>query len=112
MWLFTKVGFFSVTRSRYNDEELQIRARVKEDLENLKRYLPSLGSIVEMEDADYRYRIYVSVGDFKKVVDKIIDDIDYDNFKNKVAKEQGWKRSWLYGNVWSIMKDAEEHLSE
>ena len=85
------------------DDTLTIRARVYDDLVRLKAYLPSMSTIISSEDSDYRYR---SVADREAVMaamSMLTADIDYDNFKNKVASLQGYERAALYGDVWSIL---------
>lgn len=34
---------------------------------------------------------------------RLVEDVDYDNFKNAVAKRQGRTRSDLYHDVWSVL---------
>ncbi len=112
MWIFTTVGFFSVTRNPRDNNQLQVRARVQEDLMKLKeKYLPSMGPIIVKDYADYRYRCYVSVEDFKSAMEKIIEDIDYYNFKDTVTQKQGRKRADLYSKVWGTLYHAESYLT-
>jgi hypothetical protein len=40
-------------------------------------------------------------------VKKIALDIDYGNFKDTVADEQGFGRAKIYGGVWSVLLDLE-----
>ena len=92
MWLTTRIGFFSVVQ-KPDEMDLTVRARVKADLENLRqRYLPTLGKITESSETDYRYRAKATHADFAEAVKKIAMDIDYPNFKQLVAAEQGSKR--------------------
>ena len=100
MWLTTDFGFFSIVK-REGEQNLTVRARVKQDLLNLKeRYLPGLGAIEETEYADYRYRVRVPQDVFAETLKDIALDIDYPNFKNSVAKKQGKGRARAYGEVW------------
>jgi len=107
MWLYTKVGFFSVVApenpSSDGREYLVVRARVRKDLENLgEKYLPNLGNIIETKTSDYRFRAIVPKAEFGMVMYKIVKDIDYPNFKDAVKKEQGEKRAHVYGSVWAV----------
>jgi hypothetical protein len=34
-------------------------------------------------------------------------EIDYSNFKNTVAQEQGYERAHVYGDVWSVLYDLQ-----
>lgn len=109
MWIFSKVGFFSATVSESGS--LQVRARVREDLDNLRKtYAPKLGETVELPGRDYPYRAYISHEHFAEAMTRMTLDIDYGNFKDKVAKTQGYDRAHLYGGVWGVMNDAERKL--
>ena len=100
MWLITNFGFFSIVQKR-GDTDLTIRARVREDLETLrKKYLPGLGEITRSDATDYQYRATVSPADLALAMGTIVRDITYDNFKNCVAEKQGHKRAHIYHNVW------------
>ena len=49
MWLVTKTGFYSIVFKKEDGPRLTIRARMREDLEALKRdYIPRLSKIVEV----------------------------------------------------------------
>jgi hypothetical protein len=100
MWLMTDFGFFSIVKKE-GEQNLTVRARVKQDLLNLKeRYLPDVGAIEETEYADYRFRVRVPREVFAEALRDIALDIDYPNFKNSVAKKQGKGRARAYGDVW------------
>jgi hypothetical protein len=101
MWLVTNFGFFSVVQKK-GDDILTVRARVRSDLEALKeKYIPAIGQILEGKGTDYKYRAKVSREDLAEAMRKIVKDIDYSNFKDSVAKKQGYKRASIYGEVWS-----------
>ena len=103
MWLITNFGFYSVVQ-KPGDTDLTIRGRVGEDLEQLRdRYLPSLGETVEGAGTDYRYRATASHEAVAEALSRIAMDIDYSNFKDSVAKEQGYDRSGVYHEVWSAL---------
>jgi len=38
---------------------------------------------------------------------RLVVDLDYDNFKNQVAKEQGYDRAACYGEVWSTLYELQ-----
>ena len=103
MWLMTKFGFFSVVQ-KPGDEDLTVRSRVLEDLENLReQYLPELGEIEEGKGTDYRFRAKASHEEVAEAVRKITLDIDYSNFKNEVKRVQGSERAGVYGEVWTVL---------
>jgi len=100
MWLMTDFGFFSIVQKE-GEQNLTVRARVRQDLLNLKeRYLPGLGVIEETQYADYRYRVRVPREIFAEALRDIALDIDYPNFKNSVARKQGKARARAYEDVW------------
>ena len=94
------------------EKDLTIRSRVRKDLEALRdKYLPDLGEIVRNDNTDYRYRAKVSHVDLANAVSQMVLDIDYDNFKNTVAKVQGHNMSHVYSNVWEDLLVLEKEES-
>jgi len=103
MWLITNFGFFSAVQ-KPGDDQLTLRARSREDLEALhEKYLPHLGEIIQGAGTDYQYRARVSHEDFAEALQKIAMDINYSNFKNSVAKNQGHKRAGIYHDLWETV---------
>jgi hypothetical protein len=112
MWLFTTIGFFSVTQSD-KPGTLQIRARVREDLDNLRaKYLPNLGETIQLPGRDYPYRAYASHEEVSQAMGQMVLDINFSNFKSEVIKTQGLPRELLYAKVWSVMYNAETKLED
>ena len=115
MWLITNFGFFSVVQ-KPDDEgshTLTVRSRVKADLEALRdRYLPELGSITANAGTDYKYRAKVSRNALAAAHVRIVQDIDYNNFKNSVAKQQGYDRSNQYHKIWDVLYELQDKESE
>ncbi len=104
MWLMTTVGFFSIVR-KPDETDLTVRARVREDLEALeKEYLPSLGPIVAGGGTDYPYRARVDSRALAAAIARMVEDIDYTNFKDTAAARQGMERAHVYGEVWSVLR--------
>lgn len=111
MWIMTNFGFFSVVqkRSDRDSELLTIRSRVKEDLQALKeRYLPEMGPIFEGAGTDYQYRAKAAKTDFANALLEIGMDIDYDNFKDSVASNQGDEREGVYHKIWKDLRQLRE----
>ncbi len=110
MWLFTNFGFFSVVQ-KPGDAILTIRARVRADLDRLRSgYLPQLGETRAGEGTDYPYRASASHAEVAAAMARIAEDIDYSNFKSKVSKTQGQRRSHAYMAVWDALYDLENNL--
>jgi hypothetical protein len=106
VWLITGLGFFSIARKPddVGAGTLTIRARVKSDLESLRQHcLPGLGKIEENAGTDYRYRAKAPRGQVAEMLAQMVQDIDYENFKNEVAKTQGEHRATIYGKVWDVL---------
>ncbi len=106
MWLITPVGFFSVVRkpTDIKANTLTVRARVRSDLEALKTsYLPELGPIQESSTNDYRFRAVVCQAAVAQAMARLVQELDYSNFKDEVARRQGSERAHLYHDVWSTL---------
>lgn len=103
MWLFTRHGFYSLTRSADEPGKLQVRARVRRDLENLQSLTGLAGSILETPVADYRWRWIVTPADAEAITCRLTHDITYSNFKSTVAKQpdQSTKLAGLH-DIWEI----------
>ena len=113
MWIFSTSGFFSIVqKGNRPGTPFCIRARVREDLENLQAKLDALGPIEEELGTDYPYRIYANGSEVSTLMFMLTEDITYSNFKSEVAKTQGYERAHLYSDVWSVMYGAEKKLSK
>lgn len=90
--MFTTLGFFSATCARksagkgvLDPNMIHVRARVRQHLENLKKFLPDLlghREILEHSGTDYRYRLILPKNDWRAAVAAMSDATDYGNFKN------------------------------
>lgn len=114
MWLFTKYGFFSVVCAREGNgwidkvdpNILMVRARSKQHLDNLIARFPELKSCKKIETPhnDYRYRLFCEKATWSKIMMALSEELDYDNFKNKVKQHLGDKKyENCLGDVWSTM---------
>lgn len=106
MWLITPIGFFSIVQkpSDVADGTLTVRARVRADLEALRtQYLPDLGPVSESQANDYRFRAVAPRAQVASTMAAMVNDLDYSNFKNQVAKVQGQARAHLYHDVWDVL---------
>jgi hypothetical protein len=101
----TSVGFFSVVR-KHGETDLTVRARVRGDLEALgEKCLTTLGRIEAGGGSDYPYRARISSKDLADAVARMVEDIDYSNFKDAVADRQGLERAHVYGEVWGVLRE-------
>ena len=105
----TPLGFFSIVRKPddVGRGTLTVRARVKSDLEALGKYLPSLSEILENAGTDYRYRSKAPDSDVASALAKMVQNLDYDNFKDEVGKKQDKDRVKIYARVWSVLNELQ-----
>lgn len=116
MWLISKHGFLSIVKHRNKSHTLIVRGRAKEDVEHAARlyaeklhpnpsqavsdhYVETL--VAETPTADYRYRFEADANLFESVALELIRSITYPNFKDEVARVQGYDRAHVYTRVWT-----------
>ena len=77
MWLFTSIGFFTAVEHPDDPGTILVRAREREDLENLRRaHLPDL-EIVAAEDG---FTVLVSRDEWEHAAQGLVAGIDYSSF--------------------------------
>jgi hypothetical protein len=89
---------------------MQVRSRAKADLERLIEHIVDSGrglpatadDIIETPEADYRWRILMSKGQWIDVAEMLADAIDYENFKNAAHSTQSDKPLMA---IWNAMAD-------
>lgn len=98
MWIAMNDSFVSIVEDRNNSNGVAVRARVKEDLENL---FPGYeNNIVETEDSDYRFRLFLGKQFVADVIRNRVVGVNYDNFKNSV--KEPWRKK-AYMDIWAVM---------
>jgi len=116
MWLFTKYGFYSIVRKpfsgikeTYEEKPFQVRSRIKDDLNNLKKAAEIESEVIETKNSDYRYRMFVGKEDFLSVMNALVDSVDYPNFKNEVAKHRDQRHKLhSYHDIWRLMYNIQK----
>ena len=122
MWLFTNRGFLSIVENRDNPDELLVRARYKGDIEAhfgglLDADLEEVCmEIVETNDADYRFRVFLPRKNVAAQLHGFVNSIDYTNFKNSCSFNSGVSsaesvKSRALFRVWDTMKCSQEGLA-
>lgn len=106
MWVFTETGFVSAVRKADNPSVLTVRSRDKKSLEPLAAQTGS--QIAQSPDADYPYRVFVEQEAFAQWAFEQSMAVDYNNFKDKVAKSRGYEFASALGNVWVAMLKVED----
>lgn len=114
MWLFTTYGFYSINTDPTNEDNLQFRARKRQDLENLIKAFPDCinipgrppTKILQFAGTDYPFRLPVHRDDAAAIVAELAHAVDYANFKHTMdgIPDQRDKVPFLM-RVWSAMMD-------
>lgn len=106
MWIFSETGFISVVEDKYKPSYLLVRARVQSDLEHLRKY--GLKDILVFNNKagnfDYQFRACVRKVDFARAMSKMVLDISYSNFKDRVLEASGEDRESVYLKIWFILR--------
>jgi hypothetical protein len=106
MWVFTKNGFVSAVRKDEHPEVLTIRARDRISLEDLAQVAKV--EIGKSTSGDYPYRVFVDPKVFADWLSAEALAIDYDNYKNEVARTRGYDYAEPLHDVWVAMLKAED----
>jgi hypothetical protein len=64
--------------------------------------------LAQSPDADYPYRVFVEQEAFAQWAFEQAMNVEYNNFKNKVAKSRGYEFASALGNVWVAMLKVED----
>lgn len=113
MWIFTQDGFLSIVQDTQHQGNLLVRARKRDDLRrfvqlaqaNMQMKVP----VLETPTHDYRFRITVPHVVAVYVIQELVVDIDYSNFKNRVHDvDPDPRRSIAYTRVWTEMVQFQE----
>jgi hypothetical protein len=112
MWLFSTQGFFSVVNHLHKPGHLLVRARLREDIDQMARLLAEeTGRTfipLVLPEADYLYRLEVPRDDFVLVMARLVRELDYANFKAAVHSHGDPTRDRVYGRVWSLVAELQE----
>ena len=92
MWIQFNNAFLSIVENRENTTELLVRARVKGDIEKV---FPE-ADVFEDNNADYKYRAFISKAIVAEKIMLKVTEINYDNFKNSVKEIE---RKKVYSNI-------------
>ncbi|MGJ8653054.1 MAG: hypothetical protein ACSHX8_07255 [Opitutaceae bacterium] len=102
MWLATKHGFYSIIQKELGT--YYVRARIRQDLENLLETVGLESEINAWPTADYRYRIIIGSEELLRVVVAFTATLDYSNFKSCVAKQPNQRNKLgAYHEIWATM---------
>jgi hypothetical protein len=109
MWLFTETGFVSVVQDRGDSTKMWVRAR---DEKSLQPFVDTFGvKIVGMERSDYPHRVSISRTQFVDWLIESGETLNYDNYKNRVAKTRGYEFVGPLHDMWVTMLQIEDIYS-
>jgi hypothetical protein len=105
MWVATLAGFYS-TVQKPGQRHLTIRSRERQDLENLKTWIPKL-QILESKSLadDYEFRATASHEEWATALAAMALLVNYSNFKSEVA-ENDPERASIYSRVWAVLAQS------
>jgi hypothetical protein len=111
MWIFAKMGFLSVVEHSDDPNKLMIRARFQEDIEELCKRIRGLDGSQEVAwqetpEGDYRYRVTCGREIIAKLVQQLVREIDYTNFKQSVHGSPARDRAYMA--CWSALHHAQQ----
>jgi hypothetical protein len=98
MWIVLNKSFLSIVKNRNDKNTLLVRARVKGDINKVFQD----ADVFEDYNADYKYRSYVDRQVVANVISEELMNINYDNFKSSVSKDDIIRKN-AYMNVWSAL---------
>ncbi|MEI6358331.1 MAG: hypothetical protein WCP53_14710, partial [Verrucomicrobiota bacterium] len=100
--MFTQHGFYSIVADRVEAGRHLVRARVRPDLENLKKLAGITGTIRTTPDADYRYRLSIDAAELIRLMNALANTVDYPNFKARISQRPDQVgRSGTYHPIWA-----------
>lgn len=107
MWIAMLDGFFSVVEFAEDPTKVVVRARVREDLVALRRWVPTLGSIYAGKGTDYPFRCFVTKTEFAQgLAAAVTEGLSYGNYKSAVHARDP-KRAAVLSQAWSALRRLE-----
>lgn len=107
MWLFTKQGYFAIVKDYKDDTIYWVRARMKEDLENIITLMSfEYPDIIYKEYADYKFRLKVTKKEFAELMMIMADKLDYSNFKKMMDDNANQRhKMFAYYEVYNVLSE-------
>ena len=109
MWLVTTNGFLSIVEDRDDCRNLQVRARVAEDI---TEHFPR-AKVFTVDGADYRYRALVKRREVANRLRRyVMDELDYDSHFKDIALRTSPKneaRHDAYYGTWTAMAQMQDY---
>jgi hypothetical protein len=96
MWIFTKEGFLSIVQYGNTPDILLVRSRFKGHIERIFGVKAEVGV-----KTDYEYRAKIAKAKVSKAISKLVDDIDYGNFKEELCLKTNDDRLYVL-RCWAV----------
>jgi hypothetical protein len=106
MWIFTETGFVSAVKKPSDHGKYAIRARDEESLAGLIAVTGA--DLITTTNSDYKYRVILDQDQFLAWLLEQVGNIEYSNFKNRVAKTRGYKYTEALNDVWFAMLETQK----
>ncbi len=101
MWVASVLGFYSIS---YREGAYNVRGRTRGDLENLIEASGVQATVLELPEADYRYRLVLDKAAFGLVMAALARSVTYSNFKDQIKHTPGQAdKEPYYMRVWATM---------
>ena len=99
----TQHGLYSVVQDEDADY-LRIRARRRQDLENLVDLVNFKVEILDSKATDYRYSVRLKRGSARRLLGATFDKINYPNFREAITKTPDQREKiFSYRQIWSTL---------
>lgn len=111
MWLCTTAGFFSVVKKGTAPNNFQVRARTRQDIENLCDLMKlPYSRIVTTHNSDYVFRVLLDEYELGQIFGALQATITYSNFKSAVGRRPDQqKQCATYHKWWSDHAEWQAH---
>jgi hypothetical protein len=104
MWIQSKYGFTSVTRTKSGDFQMRFR-EIKHAKAHAKAFrIP--GDLITTTDSDYPYRFIVHENAWERISSELMASIDYGNFKDACWDNHKW---YMFLNkLWTLYRGEQD----
>ena len=116
MWMFTKIGFFSIVSNCNDHSQVMVQSRCEDDLKRLVEMIPEpwdRPQIIGNVGTDYSHRIFIDRNVWASISLELCTGIDYSNFKNKCHDvfPTEHKRHTMLMSIWSAAKRWQDDMT-
>jgi hypothetical protein len=101
MWLCLNDAFLSIVKKDCPKDSLLVRARRPGDIEKV---FGRNVKVTRSTDSDYLYRTIVPIEEVKTALERAVEDISYENFKDSV-KDHALHLAYM--RVWNAMSELQ-----